>query len=121
MPVYCYSTNKRSGVVELIFPRGEAPEKVLIDNDDYYRNRSAEVSGMFLSVRGSSNRVKRPWPLECIASGVNANQANELRDHLRGRGCPTEVSEDGNPIYTSAAHRKRALKIRGMHDRNSYV
>lgn len=61
------------------------------------------------------------WPaLTCFASGVHASQAQELRDYLRERGCPTEVTENGDPVYTSPAHRKKALKLRGMYDRDSF-
>lgn len=56
----------------------------------------------------------------CCASGVHASQAQELREHLADRGCPTEVTTDGDPIYTSAAHRKKALKCRGMFDKASF-
>jgi hypothetical protein len=61
------------------------------------------------------------WPLECVASGVHASQAGELREFYRKHGCPTEVSEDGNPIYRNAAHRRKALKLRGFKDKASYI
>lgn len=63
----------------------------------------------------------RGWPIECVASGVNAAQAQELRDEFKRVGVPTEVTADGNPIYTDAAHRRRALKARGLVDRSSYL
>jgi len=59
--------------------------------------------------------------MECIASGVNANQAGELRDFFAKSGVPTEVTSDGNPIYRNASHRRRALKARGFVDRSSYI
>jgi hypothetical protein len=61
------------------------------------------------------------WPLECVASGVHASQAGELREFYRKHGCPTEVTEDGNPIYRNAAHRRKALKLRGFKDKASYI
>jgi len=64
--------------------------------------------------------AKTGWPIECVASGVNAAQADDLRKFFVERGCPTEVSPDGNPIYTSAAHRRKALKVRGFKDRSSF-
>jgi hypothetical protein len=56
----------------------------------------------------------------CFASGVNAVQAPELRKFLADRGCATEVTSEGDPIYRSAGHRKKALKLRGMYDKASY-
>ena len=59
-------------------------------------------------------------PLECIASGVNAAQATELRDFFRNHGELIEVTADGNPVYTSSQQRRRCMKIRGIHDNNCY-
>ncbi len=116
MPVYCYSTEEGE-VHELVFPRGEAPERVELPNGEIaLRDYRAE------GVTGFVSKTSTPtsgWPMKpCCASGVHASQAGELRDHLARRGCRTEISPDGDPIYTSAAHRKKALKIRGLQDRN---
>jgi hypothetical protein len=68
--------------------------------------------------------ISRPamagWPMTCFASGVHASQAGELREFFAKRGCPTEVTKDGDPVYRSASHRKQALKLRGMHDRKAF-
>ena len=64
--------------------------------------------------------ASKGWPLECYASGVAPDQAGELRDYLAKKGVPTEVSADGNPIYRDAAHRRKALKARGLHDKASF-
>jgi len=61
------------------------------------------------------------WPLVCPASGVHPDQAGELRSLLAEAGCPTEVTKGGDPVYRSAAHQRRALRIRGMHNRNSFL
>ncbi len=111
MPTYCYETPDGK-IIERFFHMGEAPQSVEVE-EGVIANRSY--------------RAERPniphaqgWPIECYASGVHPDQAQELRDHLKGRGVPTEVSRDGNPIYTNAQHRKRALKVRGLHDRKSF-
>jgi len=62
------------------------------------------------------------WPMEpCTSSGVQPWQAQELRDYLNRKGVPTEVTPQGDPIYTSRTHRKAALKARNMHDRSDFV
>ncbi len=67
------------------------------------------------------NTTSRVWkPIECCASGVHASQAGELREFFRKHGESVEVTADGNPVYESASQRKRLLKLRGLHDRNSY-
>lgn len=111
MPVYCYDDDK-GNVIERVFPCGHAPKSVRVKEKTFHRSFYAEKKGVPSS---------KCWPMECIASGVNAEQASELRAHLAGKGVPTEVSKDGNPIYTSAAHRRKALKARGMFDRKSYI
>ena len=63
---------------------------------------------------------KAGWPITCFASGVNADQAGELRDCLKDAGVDTEVTSQGDPVYTSHLHRKRALKARGLHDNASF-
>ena len=58
--------------------------------------------------------------MECVASGVHASQAGELRKFFRDHGCPTEVTADGNPVYRNKAHRDKALKLRGFKDKSGY-
>ena len=59
------------------------------------------------------------WPMKpCLASGVNANQAGELRDLFRKHGETVRVTRDGDPIYENTNQRKRCLKMRGIADRN---
>jgi len=111
MPTYCYRRGKR--VVSRVFSIAERPETIRIGGRVYRRDRATEFAGTFVAPHAG-------WPIECVASGVNPCQAGELRDYLARKGVPTEVSEDGNPIYRDAAHRRKALKARGMHDKASF-
>lgn len=108
MPTYCYSS-ENGEVIERVYPMGKAPATIY--QGEFRRDFAAEQT---------SRPGRAGWPITCFASGVNANQAQELRDHLRERGVPTEVTSDGDPVYTSPGHRKKALKARGIHDRNSF-
>lgn len=111
MPLYCYSTNDGE-TVDRFFHMGDAPETVRLDDGRVAsRDRRAERIG---------TPARKGWPLECEASGVHPDQAGELRKFLADRGCPTDVSKEGNPIYRDAGHRRRALALRGFHDRNSF-
>jgi hypothetical protein len=60
------------------------------------------------------------YPVICYASGVHPSRAEELSDYLETHGCPTKVTPGGDPVYTSAEHRRKALKIRGMYNRNPF-
>lgn len=115
MPTYCYrSQDKRRKLITRIFSSKDKPERFVEKGVAFVRSREDEWGG--ISVPAVSG-----WPLECVASGVAPSQAQELRDFYKSHGCPTEVTEDGNPVYRSAAHRKKALKCRGFHDRASYL
>ena len=110
MPVYCYQAKEK--IIERVFPIGKAPKMVYFNGARAYRCMQAER----VSVPSSSG-----WPMECCASGVHASQAGELREYLAKRGVPTDVTKDGDPVYRSAAHRKKALKARGLFDKRAFV
>lgn len=110
MPTYCYITDDGERF-DKVFPAGKAPARIGTPRGPAKRDYSAERKGI---------PAAKGWPLECIASGVNAEQAGELREHLAKAGVPTEVTPDGNPVYRDANHRRKALKARGMFDRSAY-
>lgn len=114
IPTYCYSTEDGTEVHDRIFRMGEAPEQITLD-DGRVAKRSFQAENSPRKARGEG------WPMEpCVASGVNAAQAPELRKFLEDRGCSTEVTGNGDPIYRSPSHRKQALKLRGLFDRASF-
>lgn len=110
MARYCYS--RGDDVVEKDFALGTAPKFIIHHGKKYGRDFGQEG----VSVPSTTWNT----PLECVASGVHPSQAQELRDFYKKHGCPTQVTEDGNPVYTSAAHRRKALKLRGFRDRGGY-
>ena len=111
MATYCFS--REDEIIERSFDTGKAPKFILVGKRKFYRDFGAE--GVSVPSTAWAN------PIHCLASGVHPSQAQELRDHFRKCGVPTDVDNDGNPIYTSAAHRKKALKCRGFTDRSSYL
>lgn len=112
MTTYCYTTPDGQ-VFYYQFPMGKAPREVQIGDvvarRDYYGEHRSPFSP-----------PGKGWPIECVASGVNAADADKLRKLFVTLGVPTEVSEDGNPIYRDPAHRRKALRARGFHDRSDY-
>jgi len=110
--IYRYTTDNGE-VYERAFRMGTAPHEIKLDD-----GRVAKYT--FATPNIASASGGKSWPMECLGSGVHANQAGELRDHFKRHGVPTEVSKDGNPIYRDAQHRKKALKCRGLVDKSSY-
>lgn len=113
MPIYCYQTND-GRVIERMFRPGEAPDTI---SDGNGGKAERYICGELPSLHISN---KPGWPITCFGSGVQASQAGELREHLEKSGVPTEVTKDGDPVYTSPSHRRKALKARGLHDKNSF-
>jgi len=110
--VYCYETSD-GVVVERMFPMGKAPQRIrTADGAEAVRSFAAE---------GASVPATKGWPMTCYASGVNAEQAGALRKELADMGVPTQVTSDGDPVYRDARHRRKALKARGIVDRNSFL
>ncbi len=108
MVVYRYRT-KDGALADRVFQVGKAPGYIMING------RRANRDFSTVNVPSSAG-----WPMPCVASGVHPDQANDLREHYTKHGLSVEVNKDGDPIYTSATQRKKALKCRGMHDRNSF-
>lgn len=121
MPTYAFAT--ADGIlVEREYSLGKCPKSITAFGSKAYRCYAAEAVTGF--VKGNKTPVKRgnaTWPMEpCVASGVQPDQAQELRDFYHNRGLSIEVNNDGDPIYTSAKQRKKALKMRGMFDKASF-
>lgn len=106
MPMYWYE-NADGEVIERAYHIGEAPHEVEVAGSVY--TRIVEPVGVPASAG---------WPMVCKASGVGEDQASALREYYKSHGVPTEVTASGDPIYTDANHRKRALKCRGMFDKD---
>lgn len=111
MPYYCYSTGDNH-VEERFFRMGDAPATITLDD--------GRVAERDFAAEHSPRTAGAGWPFECFASGVHPSQAGELREFFHKAGVPTEVSKNGDPVYTSAAHRKKALKARGFFDKAAY-
>ncbi len=110
---YCYTAEAGSIPVEREFERGEAPPEITLDDGrKAQRDYRAELQPTHATGAG--------WPFACFASGVQPEQRKELQDYLAKKGVPTEVNGSGDPVYRNSAHRKAALKARGMFDRASF-
>lgn len=126
MPVYCYQKPDKT-ILERWYRIGDAPKTIKIKEDGKLilcvRCLSAEIISQHGFVKGSNNPViprRKTWPLKCVASGVHPSQAQELRDHYKKHGLNIHVDSDGDPHYEDAQQRRKALKCRGMHDRNDH-
>jgi hypothetical protein len=53
------------------------------------------------------------------AAGVEPEEVPEMMEFDRQHGVQTEYNEEGDPVFTSAAHRKRYCEAHGIFDRNA--
>ncbi len=113
MPLYCFKS-RQGEKIEEFFLMFEIPDFVKIGRKKFFRDIAAEWKD------GPSSGNKGEWPIVCYASGVHADQAQELRDHYKKHGCQTDVTSDGDPVFRDHQHMKRALKCRGQHHNNSF-
>jgi len=90
---------------------GPPPREINVEGVIFKRSYRAEQAGV---------PATKGWPIECVASGVHADDAQALRDEFDRVGVPTEVTADGDPVYRSPKHRREALKARGLFDRSAY-
>ena len=118
MPIYCFKTDD-GRAIEKFFRMADVPASVIHSNGSRaWRDfQSERVSG---TVAAASERP-RGWPMKpCVGSGVHSDQAPELREHFKKHNVDCEVTTNGDPIYTSASQRKKALRCRGIHDKASF-
>lgn len=59
------------------------------------------------------------WPMASYAAGVHPKQIVETRKFDSEHEVPTDYTEDGDPIFTSPAHRKKYCEAHGLFDRNA--
>ena len=115
MPTYCYETTGGEIIERQFSIMAQIPPEITLKGGRKAR-RSFRAEHA-----GPSDVTAANWPMECYASGVHPEQAGDLRAEFRRCGVPTEVTRDGNPLYRSAAHRRKALKARGMFDRSAFI
>ena len=113
MPIYCYQDRKGKIHERNFSSASPVPACIVLTGGSKAKRCFQAETKSFPPTKG--------WPLTCCASGVHASQAQELRDHLASKGVPTEVTRDGDPVYRDAQHRRKALKVRGMVDKSSFI
>ena len=112
MPVYCYKCNcGKTKEVQKPMSKCELPELC---------NRCAFVMHRdFIAEHGGARSTVSNWPQHSDAAGVDESQTQEAMAHMTKQGCPTEYDSQGRAIFTSRKHRKDALEVMGMYDRNA--
>lgn len=114
MPIYCYETKDGTEHEDHYYHIGKAPRKIKLASGKFatraVRPCSVVPSG------------EKEWSkgLVSSAAGVLPSQIGEAERYAAVNGVPTKYTPDGDPVFTSASHRKKFLKLNGMIDKDSY-
>jgi len=120
MPTYCYKKEDGSSI-ELVMTCEEKTKKefthdgktsiFLDDGEIGYRDIETELKG--------TRTFPGNWPLLSEAFGCAEGQEHEAHQKSLEMGVPVKYI-NGKAEFTSAAHRRAALKAFGFHDRSAY-
>ena len=101
---YTAKINKRTGKLEWVDPDGKPCKP---------------PRGMPKSDRPITHHKPTGWPLECEASGCHRSQVPAFEKMMFDAGVPTDFTPDGRAIYQSRSHRDKALRVRGIFDKDA--
>lgn len=112
MPVYCFSTEKRTETVERFYPVGQAPKSFRSNGVAYYRDLAAEHSGVTANKLWSKGKVEE-------ACGFHPEQFNEAVSLTKEIGrTDIEPQRDGTWKLRSREGRKKLHEALGYYDKS---
>ncbi len=112
MPRYCFTNNEGDTIARYYPITGDVPEKIKLGKKWFSRNFRAEHSG--------TKHIAGTYPFASTAAGVSPEQVPEIMKVDAQAGVKTEYTKGGDPIFTSANHRRKYLKVHGLVDRSSW-
>jgi len=59
------------------------------------------------------------WPMASYAAGIAPEEIPESRKFDREHNVPTDYTPDGDPVFTSAKHRRKYCEAHGLYDRSA--
>jgi len=113
MPVYCYKCPVCGKTAEVNKPMSECGSPELCPQDSFVMNRDLQAE------HGGRRHCAGTWPMASYAAGISPDEIAEFRKLDRANGVPTEYTPDGDPVFTSARHRREYCQAHGLYDRNA--
>lgn len=110
MPLYTFkcSCGHKQTVVR---PMSESDLPVLCEIDGFTMQRD------FKADFGKQHHADI-WPMASYAAGVSPEEVPAMMKIDEAAGVKTRYTPDGDPVFESRGHRKKYLKVHGLHDRN---
>lgn len=78
-----------------------------------------EKTGNLINVARTRVKSRAKWPIISEAMAIEPGDIKKAKGILRRAGVSTEYTETGEPILTSALHRKEHARAMGFADRNA--
>jgi len=78
-----------------------------------------------MQLRANRNRYRGThtpgnWPMLSHAAGCMPHEVEAARRQAKKFGVPTDFTPRGEAVFTSAAHRRKYLRLRGWVDKAGY-
>jgi hypothetical protein len=111
MPTYTFVCKTCGQNKEIVRPMKDSSLPVFCDKDntEMFRNLNADFG---------KQHFGDIWPMVSYAAGVHPDDVPAEQKFDREHGVPTEY-RDGDPVFTSPAHRKKYCEAHGLFDRNA--
>ena len=74
----------------------------------------------WVPVTKNATQLRPQWPMTSEGAGVHPSQIAEAEAGSIARGVPVKFTKQGDAIFKSKEHRRKALKMFGMYDEDGY-
>lgn len=115
MPQYSYRTDDGELVLVQMSVHEEQPEYITTyDGRVAKRDVASDFKGQ------TAKATPGNWPMLSDSMAVLPEQREEAMAAAAAAGVPTFFHEDGRPEFTSPKHKRRYLRSKGFHEKNSF-
>lgn len=111
MPIYCFKCPACGKTKEVARPPADCNLPELCDKDGLVMQRDFRAEQGVPHFAGT-------WPMTSYAAGICPDEIPKFRKFDKEKGVQTEYTPDGDPIFTSAKHRRKYCEAHGLYDRN---
>ncbi len=102
----------------IVFGENGKPNRYYLDGEEVTKKAFNKAMKPVASSAGPSSLIG--WkPLHSEALAYHPKQIAEAREHLAKIGVPTDIDEEGRPIFRSRQHRAEFLRKNGYYDRDA--
>ena len=116
MPEYCFKDRESGEPVDLVLGMSEMWSVRRDDDSIVWQGRVLDRDYS----RELGDARKAAWPLLSDAAGVHPDQIPMASENMRRAGVSLNYTADGRAIFESAAHRRAALKVMKLRDKNGF-